>query len=803
MERARVLGDRELEGRLLNNLGGIYANLGEPGQRFEYLDAALRLRREMGDDFGVAATLNNLGSLHRSLGEVDEAVRHLTEALAMFEVLDNRYWMARTLNNLGYVYLGFGDYERARTLLLRAISIRREVGDKAGEAITLRNLGRTFAALGDEGKALAFFRKALQLGKARNDLRGVVTSRKLLAGLLVPARPDEALAELRAALEDARRMGNRHEQAEILELKARAHLASEGADRLAEATAAAVSALDLHRNVRDPLGEASALTLQARVAILRGERETAQQALNAVLAGLDSVDIRLGEASRRAAFLASQRQVYELYVNLLMDWHRDEPAAGHARRALEISETARSRALLAMLDSGSVDDDELRSAENRLAAKIQLEIDLLGVEHSAGEARRAEEERMEAQAAVEMARGRLRRFGALRPSAVDLPKADASAIQRLAVDGTVIVEIFLGEQRSHGWWIETGKIETFDLPAREEVERLARAAHASLSAPGSPMSGKRLASLGQIVLGPVQDRLRDQRLAWVADGSLHLVPLAALGDPRSPVDVYLPMILRHETASLPSATALGEMRAAGRKLVDTGAELAILADPIFRANDSRLSQRAESREATPTIPVHRPAGIDDLVRLPESRAEAEAIAGLVEEPARLLALDGAARRALVVDGTLDDYRVLHFATHGFIHPNAPELSGLILSRFDGEGRPIDSFLSLHDAARLDLAAELVVLSGCHTALGRQVRGEGFVGLARGFMYAGAPRVIASHWQVRDQATAQLMARFYRALLLEDLPAAKALRAAQLEQQESRRFRDPYYWAAFSLQGDWR
>jgi CHAT domain-containing protein len=127
----------------------------------------------------------------------------------------------------------------------------------------------------------------------------------------------------------------------------------------------------------------------------------------------------------------------------------------------------------------------------------------------------------------------------------------------------------------------------------------------------------------------------------------------------------------------------------------------------------------------------------------------------------------------------------------------------MLSRFDAAGAGIDGFLGLYDVASLDLSAQLVVLSGCHTALGKQVRGEGLVGLSRGFLYAGVPRVVASLWQVRDRATAELMARFYRGMLREGSTPAAALRAAQLAVRQERRWRDPYFWAAFTLQGDWR
>jgi CHAT domain-containing protein len=167
------------------------------------------------------------------------------------------------------------------------------------------------------------------------------------------------------------------------------------------------------------------------------------------------------------------------------------------------------------------------------------------------------------------------------------------------------------------------------------------------------------------------------------------------------------------------------------------------------------------------------------------------------------ALDFEASKATATGGRLSQYRIVHFATHGLINSRHPELSGIVLSLVDQQGRPQDGFLRLHDVYNLKLDADLVVLSGCRTAVGKDVRGEGLIGLTRGFMYAGAPRVVASLWDVRDEATAELMKRFYEAMLRQRMPPAAALRAAQLSMTREKRWEAPYYWAGFVLQGEWR
>ncbi|MDQ3253518.1 MAG: CHAT domain-containing protein, partial [Acidobacteriota bacterium] len=146
---------------------------------------------------------------------------------------------------------------------------------------------------------------------------------------------------------------------------------------------------------------------------------------------------------------------------------------------------------------------------------------------------------------------------------------------------------------------------------------------------------------------------------------------------------------------------------------------------------------------------------------------------------------------------------LHFATHGFLDPLHPENSGLMLSTVNRNGQTQNGFVELQDIYNLHAPVDLVVLSACRTALGKTVRGEGLIGLTRGFMYAGASRVVASLWKVDDEATAELMKRFYGNMLQQGMTPAAALRAAQNSIRQEPQWRSPYYWAAFTLQGEYR
>src|SRR5215475_8540516 len=288
---------------------------------------------------------------------------------------------------------------------------------------------------------------------------------------------------------------------------------------------------------------------------------------------------------------------------------------------------------------------------------------------------------------------------------------------------------------------------------------------------------------------------------------------------------YTPLIANHEIVTLPSASVLATLRQIRTGRSAAPHALAVLADPVFSEEDERVSLNARMKQepgqpkgaepksagsnaatAKSVADLERSAadsGVEVFRRLFFSRQEAEAITGSLQHSERLKALDFAADRRLVLGGKLGEYRILHFATHGLLNNKVPALSGMVFSLVDEQGRPLNGFLRLHEIYNMKLNADLVVLSGCQTALGQEVDGEGLIGLTRGFMYAGAPRVVASLWNVNDQATANLMKLFYERMLKDGLRPAAALRAAQIAMWKTEPNAVPYRWGAFILQGDWR
>ena len=392
----------------------------------------------------------------------------------------------------------------------------------------------------------------------------------------------------------------------------------------------------------------------------------------------------------------------------------------------------------------------------------------------------------------------------------------------------MLLEYSLGEERSYLWAVTKTSITSYELPKRADIEALAQSFYQQtgkqnlperrgLGVAPSSDTVEVTAQLSQMLLSPVAGQLGQKRLLIVSDGALQYLPFGALpapdtiGNGNNPV----PLIVKHEIVNLPSASTLAVIRqdTNGRKVAPL--TVAVIADPVFSDNDERLKNSAGTQPAVPLQSV-TPTNVDSLAltraaresgvtfgRLPHTRTEANNILKLASAAEAMQALDFSANRAAATNPQLSQYRIVHFATHGILNSLHPELSGVVLSLVDDKGKPQNGFLRLRDIFNLNLPAELIVLSACETGLGQEVRGEGLVGLTRGFMYAGAPRVLVSLWNVDDAATSELMSRFYKKMLQEGQKPAAALRAAQLEMWQDTRWKDPYYWAAFTLQGEWR
>ncbi len=818
----------ELLGGALTSVGRAYDALGEPQEARARYEQALARLRSTGNRAGEARALNNLGVLAADLGEVQEALGWDGQALSIFRQLEDRRWQARVLNNLGLVYQGVEDPRQALASYEQALALWRAVGDPQGEGSTLINLGMVQRDLGthqgDLGtvrQALAAIRRALELKRAAGDHRGEGIA------LVQLGRTEKALGEEAAALASFTQAAALLAAAGDLPNGAEA-LRGEGeieAGRGAEAAAKASlnRALAASRAASYQPGEAQILYALAKAERRFGRNEAAREHAEAALGVMESLGARIGSPDLRASYSAVSHDAYELAIDLAMDAHAKDPNAGHDREALALGERARARTLVALLSTAGVRIEEgaagpLLARREALSERLAAKALRAAGDRATGAARpTSDAEQQEIVRELDFVDAEIRTAS---PSSAALTRPQplgAGEIQQLLDADTALLVYSLGEERSFLWWVTPREIASFVLPPRATVETAARRLHDRFSQADPAGRGETAlaaAALARMLLGPLAGRLGvggAKRLAVVPDGALAYVPFAALPLPAAQPATETRtenLLARYEVVSLPSASALAVTRQALARRPEAARWLAAFADPVFDPADPRLPARsrspaAQASNAADLAATTATAHAAVFERLPGSRREVEAIAALAPPGQARIALDFDASRSAVLGDRLDGFRTLHFATHGVIDTERPALSGLALSNVDREGKPQEGFLALRDLYNLHLDADLVVLSGCRTALGREVRGEGLVGITRGFQYAGATRVLASLWRVEDRATAELMTRFYSALWKDGLPAAAALRKAQLSLQKERRFRDPSAWAAFVLEGDWR
>lgn len=797
--------------RLLHRCGGAYDDTGAPRKAGVLQRRALEVAEELGDLQGQALALQGLGKHHKYRGEIDAALDAFRRSLDIFQRLRQPERITDLRIELGVTLRQIGKPEEAIDILEQARDDGWRRGDDWSLGIALTQIAAARTLLGQRNAAITNLEEALLHRQNAGDRSGQATTLAILGSTY------QELEDFERALDYHRRALAIYEELEqsryltvTLSNVGRIYLELGDEERAREHFERALELLETTPNADSEVHARAGLAIAAR---RDGDLDGAVGSLRAALDVVEAVRASTPQ-SLGAAYFSRRQGYYDLLVELLMDQHRRHPTGGFAARAFHAAERARARQLLDLLAIGSSlseegESPELRRREEALQEQIaaaelrRLELDEV---HPAAEPTEVEETLRRLLLEYTFLRTDLLNRSALGdalPAAAPEP-LELSAVQRLLDADTVLLAYRLGETRSHLWRIDARSFEVFELDSREKIERRARLVLRLLERSYSSRQRERLgplsARLSRLLLGPVAGRLDAERMVVVADGILQYLPFAALPEPGvDDTDDGAPKLLvaEHEIVQLPSASVLATLRRRDRRPATGG--VAVVADPVFGAGDPRVApERAADAGADPLAP--------SFPGLPGTGREAEAILELAPPGDHLALLGFDATRARLEAADLGRYRILHFATHGLAHALHPELSALVLTRVDRHGRPLEGgFLRMHELPGRRLAAELVVLSACRTALGPELRGEGPVGLPQGFLTAGASRVVVSLWNVEDDATTELMTAFYRGIFAAGLPPSAALRRAQLAMlhHPDDRLRAPYYWAAFVLQGEWR
>lgn len=805
-ELFRQLEDPVMTARALNLAGNTLLDADRIDEAIEHHRAALALQQQAGDRLGQAVSFNNLGQAYRVKGEFQAAKEHYERALGRWDEALDGLDKAQSHSDLGTLLRVLGRPVDAIDHLEAAIERSRkgsanEIRRNRVLRAALNQLGRTHLQLGDPEAALPYLREALQLqdrplGRANTRINIGLAQRAFGRPEKARAQYEEALALLR----DPSVRGTDRALAKVLVALGSLEHADGKADQALELLR---EARDLYRRMGHPAGEAESLMriAEARAALgrLQAARRAAEQAIELV------EKMRLGAFSPelRASFFSTVTPFFEWMVDLSMALDRRQPGAGYDALALEISERGRARSFADLLAEAGADlrdgavtaqlerEKDLQSRYSQTAASFlqlhDLELDGAGVRHRIAELGK---ELRDLRLKLDAIRSEIRRLSPRHASLTRPEPLTTAEIQQQLDADTQLLVYELAEKRSFAWLVGAGSLQAFELAGRSEIEPRVRETYELL---GSHRRGVEpeielgMERLSDLLLAPLGAQLNAPRLVIVADEVLQYLPFAALLKPDGE-----PLIADHEIVLEPSVTALAQLRrAADRSSAPGSGLLAVMADSVFGTDDERVTVEPPDGR--------NPAAFE---RLRFARREGEAILSLAPPGERVLSAFGfAAGKDLILEGGLSDFQILHFATHADLFPEQAGLAYLVLSLVDENGEPQDGFLHADELYNLRLSADLAVLSACKTALGHEVRGEGLIGLTRGFMYAGVSRVVVSLWNVSSRGTLQLMEAFYRNLFELDLEPAAALRRAQ---NERRRSGEPVaVWAAFVHQGEWR
>lgn len=816
------------QGIVLENIGNAQRNLGDLQSAIHTDQQALVISRQLHDDYGVIEMLAQLGAIQQDNGEFQSALESFSEAVEI--ALPNTYnpMQGQAWSALGKLHMALGENQTATADFNKAITIAQHTTSGLDELDALQNLARLELQANHPQTALDRLTHSLARARELNLLRPQST---LLIGLarahIALHNPTQSTPLLVRAIELATSI---HQTAEAAE--AHATLAGLYADhhQFALATTHLNTALQLYTGIPDQAGLAQVNTSLARIEAAQAHPESALTHLETALNIIESSRASLAPGDLRTRYFALQRPTYDLAIVLLMDLDRRHPAHGFAARAWSIAERARARSLIDEAEASApapatpadqpllarlaAADLQIRTLEDRLAHTGTSPADL-------EQATRITADLHQAILTADELQSRTR---ATQP-ATNIPTAPitpARFASSALAPHDALLEYWAGASATFVWLIlPDGTCTGFQLPAQSvltpQVRRYRQALLAREDSPGNETAPQRTLRLttqdrtahrlslqlaATLLPAALQARLAPtQRLFLVADAPLTQLPFASLRLP-SPGHATAPYLLqRFELIHEPAAaflTLASQPRTSHPR--STEPAIAIFADPVYNRADSRLTPHpAPSLNGALTRSAIT-LNLDQLPRLPGSRQEALAIAAIFgpQHTALNLGFDATPSSVSTIDWPR--FPIAHFATHAITRPAGRNLTGILLSMLDPQGNPHDGALWLRDIYTSRIPHLLVVLSGCGTAIGEDLPGEGMNSLTRAFLSSGSTQVAATLWSADDASASILMAQFYQGFVTRHLTTAAALRAAQLTTLAQPNHAPPYYWAGFILEG---
>ncbi len=826
-------GDRKGEAKVNMFEGYIAGGIGMPEKAIAKISAALELYQATNDKSGEGLALTLLGLWHSFKADNDRAIELPAKAIEIFRGIGDRNSEAIALNAMGQAYENLNDLKTARLKYEEAWRIFQDKGAVDFEAGTIAKVALMYRLMGHHEQALSLYERCLKLSRSAGKLRTEANALSEIAIVYAAQqRTQDTLQQYNTLLKFYERINDRRGLTFALgELGT--FLLQIG--RKEEAAETFRRALALSEKAADTTVTIETFYNLARAEQALGHLDQAFSWLKRSLKLIEDLRKNVGSPDLRASYFSGVRKHYDLGIDILTDLDHARPGNGFAAEALLMSEKSRARLLVDLIRESGADlrkdaPEELVSRERELRGLIQrhaqyrMELELNGKD--ASEIAEVENQLVPLRSDYQHIQAQIREQDSRALSLSQFEPLSLQDIQKELRHDDILLEISLGHERSHLWMITSNSLQYFQLPDRKTIEDLSVEVYKLITTrqqedqaqieEAEKLFPQKALQLSQMLFGQIATELGSKRLLLATEGKLLLVPFGALPAPDPPVEANASpkwLTLDHEIVQVPSIATLRAIRAVEKKNRDAVDKIAaVIADPVYATSDTRVQRSSLSPAiASAATGENRPESTQtafaslrggDLARLPHSSEEADAIAKAAPRGTTLVAKGFDATREMALNSRLDEYQIVHFATHGFLDSEHPELSSIVLTMVDKNGVDKNGVMPLHDIYNMDLSAELTVLSACQTALGKDIKGEGLVGLTHSFISAGSKSVVASLWKVDDRATAALMAHFYQSMLQDGMTPAAALRAAKLKLMQDQRWSAPYYWAGFVVQGEY-
>ena len=824
--------NREALAKTHRFLGYINGSLGNAYKAESDISRALELSKAINDKAGEGLALTLLGLLRAYTNKSHEAIELNEKALEIFRAIGDRHSQGIAFNALSQTHQTRKDFHNAIINAETAQGLFEGLGALDSLAVNTFKLAELYQIVEKHEKALQYLNRSLALSRAAKKVRNEANLLSEIAIVYASQkRPKQAAKQHQTAQAIYKRIGDRRGQATALSRYGK-FLLSIG--ETTQALDVLNQALSLSEEVRNTTLITDTLFNIARANQTLKHYDVSLASLERSIKLIEDLRAEVGTPDLRALYFSGVIPHYNLCRDILMQLDAERLGQGFAARAFLMSEKSRARSLL----------DRVRESQSRLREGAAAE--LLSREREVGglilalanyeldlrfDAKRDPAEREEVsrrlaqlQADYQEIQAKLRTENSKQMPLENFEIPDVKQIQQeLRPSDGMLLHYALGGEQSFLWAITADSFQTYTLPPAKDLNDAATELsnllivrqnfdrnddyHSKIES-ADKAYGEKARALSQTLLGPVVNQLKNRRLIIVTEGALQRVPFEALplpnGQATGPIQSEEFLIKTNEIVTEPSMTTLLAIRAEKRS-PSPGKLVAIIADPVLTRNDERVSGQEQSpgvvRTASLSSP-QEPVLRDGPSRLIYAAEEADAIVAVAPRGTTMLAKGFDANRETAMSPRIGEYQIVHFATHGILDSENPELSGILLTRLDQNGVERNGLMALHDIYTLDLSAELTVLSACQTASGKDIKGEGVVGLTHSFMSAGSKSVVASLWKVDDQATAALMSDFYQSMLQQGMSPVAALRAAKLKMMEEKRWQAPYYWAGFVFQGDY-